>query len=81
MLCLLFLRRFLYIAAELHSHHVAASVTGHCDNLTSNVWTGTPVLPYFDDDFEVFIDASQDMRTSIFHRKTKELCMQVLTVT
>lgn len=51
---------FLYIAAELHSKHVSATVTGHCDNLTSSVWAGTPVLPYFDDDFEVFIDASQD---------------------
>lgn len=51
---------FLYIGAVLHSKHVAASVAGHCDNLTSDVWKGTAVLPYFDDDFEVFIDASQD---------------------
>ncbi|CAE8625929.1 unnamed protein product [Polarella glacialis] len=50
---------FLYVAAELRSKHVAATVTGHCDDLSSNVWTGTPVLPYFDDDFEVFVDASQ----------------------
>ncbi|CAE7249136.1 CODM, partial [Symbiodinium pilosum] len=50
---------FLYVGAELRSKHVAASVEGHCDNLRSDVWQSTPVLPYFDDDFEVFIDASQ----------------------
>jgi hypothetical protein len=50
---------FLYVAAVLKSRHVAASVTGHCDSLKSSIWSGTPVLPYFDDDFEVFIDPSQ----------------------
>ncbi|CAE7240780.1 CODM [Symbiodinium sp. CCMP2456] len=50
---------FLYVGAELLSKHVAASVEGHCDKLHSNVWKATPVLPYFDDDFEVFIDPSQ----------------------
>ncbi|CAJ1424702.1 unnamed protein product [Effrenium voratum] len=49
---------FLYVGAELTSRAVAASVSGHCENLSSTVWQN-PVLPYFDDDFEVFIDASQ----------------------
>lgn len=51
---------YLYIGAELRSRSVAATVTGHCGDLASSVWTGTPVLPYFDDDFEVFINAAQD---------------------
>ncbi|CAK9099323.1 Protein SRG1 (AtSRG1) (Protein SENESCENCE-RELATED GENE 1), partial [Durusdinium trenchii] len=49
---------FLYVAAELRSRSVSASVTGHCADLQSEVWP-KPVLPYFDDDFEVFIDESQ----------------------
>ncbi|CAK9054954.1 unnamed protein product [Durusdinium trenchii] len=49
---------FLYVAAELRSRSVSASVTGHCADLQSEVWP-KPVLPYFDDDFEVFIDGSQ----------------------
>lgn len=49
---------FLYVGAELQSRSVADSVTGHCNDLHSSVWP-SPVLPYFDDDFEVFIDASQ----------------------
>ncbi|CAK0881414.1 unnamed protein product [Prorocentrum cordatum] len=51
---------FVYIGATLRSRHVAATVAGHCDELESSVWRDTPVLPYFDDDFEVFVDASQD---------------------
>lgn len=51
---------YLYIGAELDSRHVGGSVTGHCDDLKSAVWPGTPVLPYFDDDFEVFINAAQN---------------------
>lgn len=55
--------KFLYVGAEIQSKRnitAVASVTGHCDNLTSAIWgTDTPVLPYFDDDFEVFVDPSQ----------------------
>eukprot|EP01063_Lacrimia_lanifica_P030080 TRINITY_DN4725_c0_g1_i1.p1 TRINITY_DN4725_c0_g1~~TRINITY_DN4725_c0_g1_i1.p1 ORF type:complete len:546 (+),score=181.64 TRINITY_DN4725_c0_g1_i1:55-1692(+) len=52
--------RYVYVGAELTTRQVAATVTGHCDELKSDVWSGTPVLPYFDDDFEVFINPSQD---------------------
>jgi len=52
--------QYLYVGAELESRHVCATVTGHCDALESSVWKDTPVLPYFDDDFEVFVDASMD---------------------
>eukprot|EP00927_Polykrikos_kofoidii_P049312 TRINITY_DN43386_c0_g1_i1.p1 TRINITY_DN43386_c0_g1~~TRINITY_DN43386_c0_g1_i1.p1 ORF type:complete len:590 (-),score=38.89 TRINITY_DN43386_c0_g1_i1:54-1721(-) len=50
---------FLYVGAQLRSKASLGTVTGHCDNLSSDVWTGTPVLPYFDDDFEMFVDPSQ----------------------
>ena len=49
---------FLYVGAELQSRAVSATVQGDGGDLRSTVWP-SPVLPYFDDDFEAFVDASQ----------------------